>query len=241
MQARINSTRLPGKVLYPFADGSTILGRLVQGLSQIDLPVIVATSVAPADQEIVNWCARHHVQCRRGAEYDVLERFIQVAREEKLDAMVRVCADNPFFQFDTVHTLLQEADANPELDYVSFRSLDGTPAIRMHWGLFGEYVKVSSLQKSYQSTNELLYREHVTNYIYSHPTSFYIRLLDAPAEVINRKDLRFTVDDMDDFRNMDELLSVVGDTALLQDLVQAADTQLHIKNAMQQTIDKYSK
>ena len=76
IQARMTSTRLPGKVLKPFQDNSTILGRLCKNLKLLHLPMIIATSTNPDDDRIVEFCKKNKIQYFRGEEQNVLKRFL---------------------------------------------------------------------------------------------------------------------------------------------------------------------
>jgi spore coat polysaccharide biosynthesis protein SpsF len=237
----MQSTRLPGKVLRSFSDGATLLEKLVDGLSFSPIPLFVATSNSYADNEIATWCQKRSVKCYRGPEIDVLQRFLDLARNEQLQSVIRVCADNPFFQFDSLDYFLELAVQNPNCDYISYRDVNLTPSIQTHWGLYGEWVSVSALEKVNQLTLNKHFREHVTNFIYSNPDRFEICLVEAPEIILERKDLRFTIDDYEDFRNMDKLIGLVGINANMRSLIETVDQNFDIKLAMQKAINQYTK
>jgi spore coat polysaccharide biosynthesis protein SpsF len=79
---------------------------------------------------------------------------------------------------------------------------NGIPTIKSHLGLWGEVVAVDALAKAIEMTQEKVYHEHVTNFLYSNPQSFKIQLIDAPMGLSDRDDLRFTVDELEDFEMM---------------------------------------
>lgn len=241
VQARMQSTRLPGKVLKTFRDGSTILGRILEGLKKLELPVIVATSTEPVDQEIVDWCKKNDIKCNQGPENDVLARFIKVADEEYADAVIRVCADNPFFNFQSIEQLLKKAKDSPNLDYISFRNSSNLPAIKTHWGIYGEWISVKALKKIVETTSDNFYREHVTNFIYEKPRYFNIKWLEADWVIRNRNDLRFTIDNEQDFDVIDELISKIKVQPTLEALIELTDTLPNIKEMMRRNINEYTK
>lgn len=96
IQARMGSTRLPGKVMLKAA-GKPLLGLLVERLSYSTLPdeIIVATSVDPQDDVIADYCASQGIALFRGSQSDVLDRYYQAARYYQCDIIVRVTSDCP--------------------------------------------------------------------------------------------------------------------------------------------------
>lgn len=241
IQARLASTRLPGKVLRPFADGRSILDLLLQGLSQTKLPIILATSTASADDPLADYCERHQVMYFRGSEQDVLNRFLQAADVLKLTHALRVCADNPFFLPGLIQPMVDRLTVCPAADYISFQNAEGVPAIRTHWGLLGELVSVSALRKADETIQDPFYREHVTNYLYGHPASFELEWLPAPEEIFARNDLRFTVDNQADFALAEELLPQLPTNWTIADLIRIAGQEERYLQTMRTNIEKYSK
>ena len=96
IQARTGSERLPGKVVKPFYHDKTILEIIIGRFSQLNYPIIVATTPHAADDMIVEIAQKCNAETFRGAEQDVLQRFIDCANEYQLSIVLRVCADNPF-------------------------------------------------------------------------------------------------------------------------------------------------
>jgi glutamate-1-semialdehyde 2,1-aminomutase len=99
IQARMGSTRLPGKVMMPLGDeNAAVLAwvhRACMAASRVD-EVVVATSTEKTDNAIVQFCKRNEIECVRGPEDDVLARYVKVAKEFQADAYLRVTADEPF-------------------------------------------------------------------------------------------------------------------------------------------------
>ncbi len=108
IQARMGSSRLPGKVLLPLG-GRSILGYLVdrlRGTRMLD-DIVVATTVNPGDDIIAADCLRRDVLCFRGSEQDVLGRYLGAAAVSDADIIVRVTADNPFTDPDSIDRVVE--------------------------------------------------------------------------------------------------------------------------------------
>ena len=243
IQARLSSTRLPGKVLKPFIADQTILSLQVDGLKALGFPIILATSINKADDPLELFAEQHQIECFRGSESDVLSRFIEATSSKYL---IRVCSDNPFLDINSVHDFIASLEEGN--DYISYMDSKETPAIKTHWGLFTELVSKKALQKAYQLTKahpeKSFYREHVTNYLYGNPEQFKVNLLPAPDMLINRSDLRFTVDTQEDFLNMQHLYKLVSESKegfSLANLISIVDKNPEIKNVMTSGINRFRK
>ena len=184
IQARTGSTRLHNKILLPFYSGQRIIDILIGNIKQA--------------------CADKTICCYRGDEDNVLDRFIRAAETFNLDRFIRVCSDNPFLRPDSFRAFFEEHDARPA-DYIAYGFADGRPTIKSHLGLFAELTTADALRRAAAATQEKLYIEHVTIYLYTHPEAFSVRLLPLPDELEGRLDLRFTLDTMEDFTLLQEL------------------------------------
>jgi spore coat polysaccharide biosynthesis protein SpsF len=243
IQARLSSTRMPGKVLQEFAGTLSILALQLKGLSTLDLPIVLATTTNPNDDALERFASTNEIECFRGSENDVLGRFL-AATEAKY--IIRICSDNPFLDIASITKFIEQIEE--DVDYVSFKNSEGTPAIRTHWGLFAEVVSRKALERAHQATGKhaegKFYREHVTNYIYGNPDEFKVKLLDAPTIIKNRNDLRFTIDTPEDFENMQRLYQTIekeGGDFSLENLVHTADAHPEIKKVMAEGIARFSK
>lgn len=220
IQARMSSSRLPKKVLRDFSSGKTILEILVNKLRNIDLPIIIATSTSEADNEILDFGRKHGIRVFQGDEEDVLKRFVDAATTHGFESIVRICADNPFLDFNYLKELIQSfGSSSNDVDYMSFQDESGTPSIKTHWGVFAEIVTLKALRRALAMTEERLYHEHVTNFIYGHPHLFRVVLLMAPHFISKQKDLRFTVDTELDFKVLGEIYNEVGESLNLEELI----------------------
>ena len=215
IQARTGSVSLPGKMTLPFYNGLNLLELMINDFGNVagDVPFVVATTTLADDDIIERICEQNNVAFFRGSSSDVLARFIGAAHQFGFDSLVRVCADNPFF--DLTSTLkLASFQMETGVDYTGF-SMNGIPSIKTHIGLWGEAVSLSALEKAAGLTNEPLYREHVTNYVYSNPEIFNIHLMEAPFALGNRNDLRFTLDTNEDFLLHQQLYSKLAEAGSL--------------------------
>lgn len=215
IQARMGSTRMPGKVLLPFAGNKTILEIITERLlaSSFQLPVCIATSVSPNDDAIAAFAKNAGVLSFRGSEDDVLDRFTGAAKENNFRQIIRVCADNPFLDTELLDELIRFSLENPA-DYASYEVAENLPAIRSHWGVFTEMVSLDSLEKAAALTNEKFYHEHVTNYIYGHPEIFRCAWKKAPEEVYGKTGIRFTIDTPEDFSLAQRIWSVLEERGI---------------------------
>ena len=206
LQARTGSTRLPDKMLMPFYGEKSVLEilleRLVESRDYIDVAdIIVATTTSEADNGIADLARRLGLNVFRGSENDVISRFIGAADYYGHEKIIRICADNVFIDIDSLRKLSVTL-AGGDDDYVSFCKPDGTPSILTYYGFFAEGVKKSALKKVVGLTDEPLYHEHVTNYIYNNPDIFNIKLMPVGEQVDGLEEhpyLRLTLDTKDDF------------------------------------------
>ena len=119
IQARMGSTRLPGKVMKDLG-GDTVLARVVRRLRRAALlgEVVVATTTQPADDIILEECRRLSVQVFRGDENDVLDRYCRAAKWAKAEAVVRTTSDCPLIDSEiSDETVRRFLDQQP--DYAS--------------------------------------------------------------------------------------------------------------------------
>ncbi len=189
IQARMGSTRLPGKVLMDIA-GETMLARVVHRVrraKRID-EVVVATTVNERDEAVVSECKRLGVACFRGSEEDVLDRYYQAALAYRADAVVRITSDCPLIDAELVDTVVGAF-------------VDGQPSITYAWnmkfprGLDTEVIRFDALRRAWQEDGDPARREHVTPYIICFPESF--ARVEIRSEIDFSK-IRWTVDTPDD-------------------------------------------
>lgn len=219
IQARMGSTRLPGKVLAD-VHGLPMLRRVIERVREsrdID-DVIVATGCDPIEQPIHDACRRWGVSVWGGcAVDDVLGRFACVSRGYGAARVVRVCGDTPLVDFDAIDWLLSVAETTGA-DYVGYHGEDGTPTVLTSLGLFPEVVSAECLQRADATITDPAEREHVTLGIYTRPQDFRCRWLRLPA-VCDDESLRFAVDTADDLHLMQQIVARVGTCTRVEQLV----------------------
>jgi len=198
IQARMGSSRLPGKILMPM--GSTDnLTYVTERCKKIDgvSKVLVATSSLPQDDAVEKWCEEHQVSCYRGSEEDVLDRFIQAAKPYEPDYVIRVTADCPFVDYEIASDMV----ALMKKEQVDIIDLEG----QLPRGLAVEVISHKALQYINEKGHENRHREHVTYYAYEFKEQF-TRVSYVADEMRNESSLRITLDTAADY----ELLSKVA-------------------------------
>ena len=235
VQARMGSTRLPGKILKPFYDGKTLLETLLDNLHKVaDAKVIVATSVNENNDELEVFLKEKRELVFRGSENDVLDRYIKAAEVNSVDGIVRICSDNPFMDWHGVEQLVEKAK-NSDADYIGFR-INDKPSILTHFGFWGEFVRLSALKRVADTTEEgTPAHEHVTYHIYNHPDEYRREWIAGPVFLQGRDDIRLTIDTPEDLVNALKVysdLKAKDENFTLQDVVTYLDAHEDIKQSM---------
>lgn len=192
LQARMTSTRLPGKVLAPIA-GQPMIARQIERLRRSTLldEIIVATSTDPSDDALANVLEELPVRVVRGSLDDVLARFVLAMDEAGPDVVVRLTADCPLASPHVVD-LVVAAFLDGEWDYVS-NTLEPT----FPDGLDVEVVRPEALRWVAEHSTDRDEHEHVTLGVYRRPERFRLSNVRGERDLSH---LRWTVDDPDDLR-----------------------------------------
>lgn len=216
LQARMGSERLPGKALAPIA-GGTVLRRCLERLSAAGVgDVVLATTIAPEDDQLVEEAARLGFASVRGSRDDVLGRFVQAVGEHPCDFVIRATADNPAVDIDGPRRAL-DAVQRGDADYCIERGLPVGGAV--------EAVRTTALVDLARRTTNSADREHVTIGIHRRCHRYRVKEVDAPSAV-RRPDLRFTIDTADDLifmQGVTDALPVALSHAPLSTIIAAAD------------------
>lgn len=209
IQARSNSSRLKGKMLLPFWNNKSILQIIIERLINAfgTERIFLLTTESPTDDELVNRVSQYKIGIFRGSEEDVLNRFIKAGEIFEKEEIIRICADNPFLDIESLKIIVEDSG---EADYISFSYKD-IPVIKTHLGFFAERTKLRILKKVYSLTDESLYREHVTNYIYAHPDMFKCKFFPVESKFDFFDKLRLTVDTEADFNTAKEIFAQLPD------------------------------
>ncbi len=192
VQARMSSSRLPGKVMRPIL-GVPMMGRQIERLRRSERlgQLVVATSVDPSDDVIVAYCADLACPTHRGPLHDVLGRFAEtLAAFGPVDHVVRLTADCPLADWTVIDRCI-DLHLDSGADYTS-NTLDRS----YPRGLDVEVFRADWLPRIAAKTSDPYDREHVTPIFYRHPDRFQISQLVQPTY---RAHLRWTVDRGDDF------------------------------------------
>jgi len=193
IEARMRSTRLPGKVLKPIL-GRPMLALLIERLQrvrQVD-QIVVATTDNPIDDPIVELACQLGTKYFRGSEEDVLDRVLRAARSVNADLIVETTGDCPLIDPGVIDQLIATFMSNP-VDYCANLLSRSYPR-----GMEAQVFPVAVLAQVAELTQDPADREHVSLYICEHPEQF--RLLDIASGLPPQDaDLRLTVDTQEDF------------------------------------------
>jgi spore coat polysaccharide biosynthesis protein SpsF len=194
LQARMGSSRLPGKVMRQFC-GRPMLGHIIDRLKRVKNSdaLIVATTEESRDDIIESFAVRENVACFRGNERDVLSRYYRVALQFKLATIVRATADNPLVDPVEIERLI-ELHLQSKADYT--HAFGKLPV-----GIGAECFTLCALERSWREGHEPNHREHVNEFIQERPLLFHIEELDIPSAKI-APHVQLTVDTQDDFDRM---------------------------------------
>ena len=187
VQARMGSSRLPGKVLADIWEPllRRVLDRLIPVSSSID-KLIVAITSEHQDDILEDWLIQENIDFIRGSTNDVLDRFVQAASPYNPDIVVRVTADDPFKDPVIVHQLIQKLKDDPSIDYASNTIIPSWPE-----GVDMEVLRYKILVQAHHEAVLKSDREHVTSFIINRPNRFKL------FNLLSDRDLsrwRWTVD-----------------------------------------------
>ncbi len=186
IQARMGSTRLPGKTMMQLG-GRSVLEQVIRRSSAAMMVdrVVVATTDQPGDDELERWCADHAVPCVRGSSEDVLARYLLAVERFPCENVVRITADCPMIDPGIIDALLS-LHACAGSDYTSNVIPPTFPV-----GFDAEVVKTSVLRKVGDQAELASHREHVTLFIREHLEQFSTSNLSFGQ---NYEHIRLTLD-----------------------------------------------
>jgi spore coat polysaccharide biosynthesis protein SpsF len=203
VQARMGSTRLPGKVLLPLL-GEPMLTHVMRrvGRARALDDVVVATTTAADDDVIAALATAEGWPLVRGSETDLLDRYLGAARAHEADVVVRVTSDCPLVDPEVIDRTVDAFIAGG-VDYAS----NVLPPRTFPRGLDVEVVARSALERAGREDRDPAWREHATPYIYRHPESF--RLLRVESDD-DHSDQRWSVDTAEDLELVERLYEALG-------------------------------
>jgi spore coat polysaccharide biosynthesis protein SpsF len=206
IQARMGSTRLPGKVMRTLC-GQSVLGQVISRVKACPLvdEVLVATTTQSQDDIIVAESLKFNVKIYCGSEDDVLERYYFAARKVGGDLIVRVTSDCPLFDPLLLEAMLaQFCKLRADGDLLGYFS--NTLERTYPQGLDAEIFPFSVLERAHYEARLPFQREHVTPYIYGHPDLFKLKNYANP---VNLSRHRWTLDTMEDWQLIEAIYSAL--------------------------------
>jgi len=226
VQARMGSTRLPGKVMKEVL-GSPLLYYLIERLKQSKYieKIVVATTVEEADQLIFDYAVKLGVDTFRGNEDDVLDRYYQAAKKYKIDTIVRITADCPLICPEVIDKVISEY-LKDSYDYTTNTILYTYPD-----GCDVEVFSFQALERAWKECKDYVGREHVTPYI-SNSGKFKIKNVENENPV-NPNDFKWSVDRVEDFEFVREVYEKLYDEKKIfsyRDIMDLLDKHPEIKS-----------
>jgi spore coat polysaccharide biosynthesis protein SpsF len=200
VQARMSSTRLPGKVLKHVL-GKPLLMYQVERLQRVEQSdaIVLATTTNEADQVLVDFAQAHELACYRGSEEDVLSRYQEAAEEAAADVVIRVTADCPLIDPAVIDEVIATfTQSQPDCDYASNTIRRTYPR-----GMDCEVFSRKALDIAHAQAVQAADREHVTPFIYRHADRFALRNVEYGSD---RSYHRWTVDTIQDFALVNRIL-----------------------------------
>jgi spore coat polysaccharide biosynthesis protein SpsF len=204
-QARMGSTRLPGKVMMKIA-GRPIIDHVIERArrSRVD-EVVVAIPDLTEDDVLDDWLRSSGVHVFRGSSDDVLSRYAGAAAEAGADVVVRITCDCPLIDPKVIDAVLDVFEGD-DAEYCS-NTLERSYPIGMDTEVFSR----RALERADSEATRKHEREHVTPYLYRNPDLFRLRNVRAP-EWARRPDLRLTVDEQADYDMISRLLEYLPES-----------------------------
>ncbi|MBB1073510.1 glycosyltransferase family protein [Rhodoferax sp. 4810] len=202
-QARMASTRLPGKVMMSILNKPLLMYQIerLKHISNVHA-VVVATTTSSLDDVIEDFCHQQNVAVFRGDELDVLKRYYEAAKQFNADIVVRVTSDCPLIDPKISEQVINfYLDSQGKVDYVSNTIERTYPR-----GLDTEVFSFALLELAYEEATKAYEREHVTPFFYCQPERFRI------SQIKNAVDLsqyRWTVDTAEDFELVKRVLEKI--------------------------------
>jgi spore coat polysaccharide biosynthesis protein SpsF len=227
VQARVGSSRLPGKVLLSLA-GKTLLARVVERIRAAQTPfdLVVATTVEPADDPIAGLCRRLDVRCFRGHPTDLLDRHYRAALAVGADHVVKIPSDCPLLDPGAVDRVLA-AHAEDEPDYTSNLHPESWPD-----GNDVEAVTLPTLAMAWREAERRHEREHTTPFVWDRPERFRLANVAWDAGRDLSESVRLVVDYPEDYALVREIYEAFdgASTFSLADVLALLDSRPELAN-----------
>ena len=201
IQARMGSSRLPGKIMKKINGDTPMLKFQLDQLEfskNID-QIIIATTTLEPDNLIVDFCKKNNLECFRGESKDVLDRYYKCAKKFNFPIIVRITSDNPLIDPTIVdHVISRFIDS--DYDYMS------TEVKKSPLGFAVEVFTFKSIKKAWEEAKLPSEHEHVTPYFYNNPDKFKIESVSQEKDLSH---IRCTVDTEYDFKLIEKIISKI--------------------------------
>jgi len=196
IQARMNSSRLPGKVILPFAGSSIIecIHERVKRSKRVN-DVLVGTSIESSDNSLVKLLEEKNINYFRGSLDNVLNRFASISKEYNPDFLVRITGDCPLIDPDIIDICVENCVAG-KYDY--FRLLEPYPD-----GLDVDIFKSSAITIANEKAKKISEREHIGQYFLNNPNDFLLGGINLFET--RHQEIRITLDEEEDYKLLKEL------------------------------------
>ena len=196
IQARMNSKRLPGKVLKKI-EGKSLLGWMIERIkkSDINFPIVVLTSNQESDDEIEKFCIRNNVKVFRGELDNVIQRFTEAAYFFKEYEFFRLCADSPCFDPILLKSAAYISEQNPDYDLITNVHPRSFPK-----GQSVELIKLDSFKRLISRGLSSFEKEHITSGFYSREKEFKIYNFNSKND--KYKNIQLSIDTHQDLKNI---------------------------------------
>ena len=194
LEARMGSTRLPGKSLFDL-NGEPLIKRVIDRIkssNRLD-QIVLATTDNSIDDILVHYAEEINIDVFRGSEENVLERVVLAAEEYSIKYIVELHGDNPFLDPEIIDNAIEMFEIK-KCDYIS-----NTIKKTFPMGLRVQVFPTNLLREIYDTIDDPAVNEHVSLYFYENPDMYKLENLTAPSE-INRPEIRLTVDTKEDFQ-----------------------------------------
>ncbi len=219
VQARMGSTRLPGKVMMKIDQNNTVLDFVINQLKSSKLidKIILATTTHTQDDIIENFGSALGIDVFRGESLDVLDRYYKCAKEFHIDNIVRITSDCPLIDPNMVDDVIEKYEEE-NLDYATNTLIRTFPV-----GTDVEIFSFTTLEKTWKNAKLPSEREHVTPFIRNKKMDFRIGNLQSTE---NYSDIRITLDRNEDLTLIQKVVLQINKNPILLDDV----LQLHVKD-----------
>jgi len=209
VQARMGSSRLPGKVMKKIQDKNLLQYMInqIQACKRVS-EIIIATTDRKEDDKIASLARMTGLKVFRGKSDDVLDRFHSCAEEEQVKSLVRLSADSPFIDYNIIDLCISKFEES-DVDYLSNTIkkknntwIEGTNGFPI--GMAVEVFTFDALKKAWKQAKKSSEREHVTEYIFHNPSLFRLDSIENNEDL---SDQRLVVDYSEDLELASKIIT----------------------------------